>query len=315
MGGVHHRGAVRPPPGRFPPRVLCPCKFALDSPTRLSDLGFAFRTTTSQRARVVQNESLNAVTSATYRESAAIANRYWLAKHVQLCVVHDHVVMLDLLRDKYLAVASPEELAPWVAGWPVASDPIAGASGTSVARASSVDLPIPGSLSRLVRDGLLTSDAASGKPANPTTIPRPRSALVQFQFGVRPRVKSIYAVAVGRAWLTARIARRRLSMQRLVERVQERKARAAHRSWDAQQARDLATAFFWLRPLYYSSRGACLLDSLVLLELLAHHGLYPTWVFGVRLSPFGAHCWVQHGDVVWNDTPEHASSYTPIMGV
>lgn len=174
---------------------------------------------------------------------------------------------------------------------------------------------VPTSLSRLVRDGLLTSDPAGGKPAGSATIPQPRSALVQSQFGVRPRVKPIYAVAVGRAWLTARIARRRLSMQRLVDRVQERNARAAHRSRDAQQARDLVAAFLRMRPLYYPTRGACLPDSLVLLEFLAHHDLYPSWIFGVRLSPFGAHCWVQHGDVVWNDTPEHAASYTPIMSV
>ena len=135
------------------------------------------------------------------------------------------------------------------------------------------------------------------------------------QFGARPRVKLSHAVAVGRAWLTARIVRRRLSMQRLVERVQERKARAAHRSWDVHQARELVTAFLWLRPIFYSSREACLLDSLVLLELLARHGLFPTWVYGVKLAPFAAHCWIQQGEVVLNDTPEHTGSYIPILCV
>lgn len=263
----------------------------------------------------MQNETLSAETGARHREAAAVASRYWLAKHAYLCVARGQVVLLDLKRDKYLSVPSPGELASWVSGWPVAphlpteTPSVAGNSGGP---AHSV---IPASLSRLVRDEVLTSDPALGKPAELATIPRPRSALVQFQFDVRPRVNQTRAIALGRAWLTARIARRRLSMQRLVERVQERKARESHRSWDAQQARDLVTTFLWLRPLYYRSRGACLLDSLVLLELLAQYGLFPSWVYGIKLAPFAAHCWIQNDDVVLNDTPEHAAGYTPILCV
>ncbi len=263
----------------------------------------------------MRNESQNAVTHAPHREAPAIASHYWLAKHGHLCVARGHVVLLDLKRDKYLTVASPEELAHWVVGWPVAADAPGGESGIPAGHDGAAHPSAPVSLSKLVRDGLLTSDPACGKSAGPTTIPRPCSALVHFQFGVRPRMKLRHANAVGRAWLTARIAHRRLSMQRLVERVQERKARAAHRPWDAQQARDLVTAFLWLRPLFYSSREACLLDSLVLLELLAHHNLFPTWVFGVKLAPFSAHCWIQEDGIVLNDTPEHAASYTPILDV
>jgi hypothetical protein len=36
-------------------------------------------------------------------------------------------------------------------------------------------------------------------------------------------------------------------------------------------------------------------------------------VFGVQARPFAAHCWVQKGEVVFNDTVEHVSGYTPIM--
>jgi Transglutaminase-like superfamily len=261
----------------------------------------------------VLNETLNGGAGPSHREAPATAGRYWLARHVYLCVAHGHVVMLDLKRDKYLAVASPEELAPWVTGWPVASRPLGEASSATADRDRPADAAIPASLSRLARDGLLTPDPARGKTADPATIPRPLATLVCFQFGTRPRVKPTHAIALGRAWLKARIALSRMSMQRLVERVQERKARASQRYWDVQQARDIVTAFLWLRPLYYSPRGACLLDSLVLLELLAQREMFPTWVFGIKLAPFSAHCWIQNHDVVWNDTPEHAGGYTPIM--
>ena len=58
-----------------------------------------------------------------------------------------------------------------------------------------------------------------------------------------------------------------------------------------------------------------LYDSLALLEYLARYGIYADWVFGVQTRPFAAHCWVQHGDIVFNDTVEHVSGYTPIMVV
>lgn len=263
----------------------------------------------------MQDEALNAAgTSASHRGSPTAPGRYWLAKHVYLCVAQRNVVMLDLRRDKYLAVTSPEKLAPWVAGWPVPSDlsrPASNVAGWDLA----TDLAPPASLSNLVRDGLLTSDPARGKTAGVVMVPRPCSALVQFRFGIRPQVKLSYAVAVGKAWLTARIAFSRLSIQLLVERVQDRKTRAGQGAWDVQQARDLVTAFLWLRPLYYTARDACLLDSLVLLDLLAQYEIFPTWVFGIKLAPFGAHCWVQDQDVIWNDAPERVGSYTPILRV
>jgi hypothetical protein len=260
----------------------------------------------------VRNEALNAGATGAHGEALAEAHCYWLERHVHVCVAHGHVVMLDLERHKYLALASPEELAPWVAGWPVAANPVQEAS-IGVGRQTPRAPATAALLSRLVRDRLLTPDPARGKPAWPATMPRPASALVDFQFGRRPQVKIIRAIAVGRAWRKARVALRRLPMLRLVERVQERKARASHHSWDAQTARDLVSEFVWLRSLYYGARDACLFDSLVLLELLAQREMFPTWVFGIQLAPFSAHCWIQDHDVVWNDTPERAGTYTPIL--
>ncbi|HCY01912.1 MAG TPA: lasso peptide biosynthesis B2 protein, partial [Erythrobacter sp.] len=34
-----------------------------------------------------------------------------------------------------------------------------------------------------------------------------------------------------------------------------------------------------------------------------------------RSDPFGAHCWVQHGEAVLNDTAEEVLRYTPILVV
>lgn len=58
---------------------------------------------------------------------------------------------------------------------------------------------------------------------------------------------------------------------------------------------------------------ACLYRSFMLLRFLEEHGRDANWVFGVRTRPFEAHCWVQAGGVVLNDTLDHVVTYAPIL--
>jgi hypothetical protein len=75
---------------------------------------------------------------------------------------------------------------------------------------------------------------------------------------------------------------------------------------------DLVHVFLLLRPLY-PRPYLCLFDSLGLLHFLAQFRHFPRWIFGVKLEPFAAHCWVQSGDTVLNDTVEVVRQYTPIL--
>lgn len=59
-------------------------------------------------------------------------------------------------------------------------------------------------------------------------------------------------------------------------------------------------------------KGNCLSDSLALIGWLFERGEGATLVFGVKLDPFAAHCWVQSGDVVLNDRPERVERFTPV---
>ncbi len=61
--------------------------------------------------------------------------------------------------------------------------------------------------------------------------------------------------------------------------------------------------------------GACLQRAFQLRALYARHGFAVDWVFGVRTWPFAAHCWLQSGDRVLNDTLDRVGRYTPIMVV
>lgn len=56
----------------------------------------------------------------------------------------------------------------------------------------------------------------------------------------------------------------------------------------------------------------CLLDSLSLSMFLSRRHLHARIVLGVTGEPFSAHCWVQAGDIVLNDTVGNAMAYTVI---
>jgi len=57
----------------------------------------------------------------------------------------------------------------------------------------------------------------------------------------------------------------------------------------------------------------CLLDSLSLVTYLANRHLPADLVFGVALSPFSAHCWVQFRHIVLNETVTGAAAHTQIL--
>jgi hypothetical protein len=105
------------------------------------------------------------------------------------------------------------------------------------------------------------------------------------------------------------------SLAHLARKKSQRAARFIADATDLDMARDLTRTFIHLRPLAYAARNRCLLDSLALAEFLASHGIRATCIIGVRANPFEAHCWVQIGTHVVNETPEMARRYEPILSV
>ena len=61
------------------------------------------------------------------------------------------------------------------------------------------------------------------------------------------------------------------------------------------------------------TRDQCLFQSLTLFHFLARHGWYPKLVIAVKMSPFGAHAWLQEGDAVLNDQLDQVLPFTPIL--
>jgi hypothetical protein len=240
---------------------------------------------------------------------------YFLAPHVYTCVTEDHVVLLDLRRDKYVGVSRDQmqTVAAQVKGWPLAP-PASAANGDaappSTARADAV-------LAKMLAAGMLTTDPAIGKEAKPIEMERAVDPLVEDDLEVQPAVTFRHIVRFLRASLFAALEMKWRPIERVIASANARKhrKRSAITAMDLDEARRAVGAFIRLRPLLFGAQDACLFDSLALVRYLSYYRIFPNCVIGVQTGPFAAHCWVQEGTVVFNDAPEYVRRYTPILAV
>jgi hypothetical protein len=277
-----------------------------------------------KRAALTPRQETSGREKAAGARSASFVRetRFALAPHVFACVDGSHVVLLDLKHDEYYAldIAVTQGLAVLVAGWPI--------GGSQAADAIEPAKQAVAADALLVVDALLLHELLVSPPRTGKRMDHPRVRPAESDLRTGPaclmRVNICDFVQVARAALVAALLLRCCSLERLVRRTLARKRRSATKlasksagraASAAQHARlvDRLGRFDRLRPLFFSARDACLLESLALLEFLAGHDLHPDWVFGVRTRPFAAHCWVQYGDAVCNDVVERVCRFTPIL--
>ena len=202
-----------------------------------------------------------------------------------------------------------EALGPSLKGWEAATEP----GGCAAAEASED----AGALANDLLDlGILSEQPANSKDALPTVHPFPAEAIEPDSAAGSRRSSCTHAAAFFAAAARASRELRRQPFQSTVESVRVRKSRNGGRAGPPpfERTRSLVSVFDRLR-LYYPRSYLCLFDSLALIHFLARFGVFPDWVFGVTADPFEAHCWVQSGKVVLNDTVERVSAFTPIMSV
>ena len=259
--------------------------------------------------------------------------QYALARHVFVCLQDEHVVFLDVHQDRYFALeaAKTTGLGEFVPGWPVPArsievDAQRQANGPSV-QAGGYQ-PDHGTLSHVI--GLLLEKGVligapeggpqdikkSGKAATPVKAEVPLSDLTDT-LDDPPRIGAGMFVRFTAAAIRASLMLKYRTFENVIDRVARRLARPPSRDavLDIERARQLVGVFATLRPFFFTSKNECLFDALALSEFLAAYAIYPRWVFAVQARPFAAHCWLQHGSIVFNDTVEHVRRYTPIMVV
>lgn len=249
-----------------------------------------------------------------------MSTSYFLAPHVHLCVAGKQVVFLDLERDQYLVLARSHSIGKWVRGWPVAEavEQLAVGHDAWMAPVASVAVPAPEDqrvLGKMAALRMLVTDPALGKVPVPAIIYEAKVALVEPELLKRPDATWGQFWSLVRAYTAAKWTLRRRPIKEVAEAVRARKERALQSgvTLDVSRVRTLVAAFLLLRPILYTAQNACMLDSFTLVRFLALYGVFPDWVFGVKTEPFHAHCWVQQGSHVFNDSPDLVGEFAPIL--
>jgi hypothetical protein len=215
-----------------------------------------------------------------------------LREQVSFCWFGERPVFLDLGADRYycLSTAAEEAFRKLARG---AAPPAAG-------------------LDALERTGLVVRRGAT--PVEPVRTRAPQASLVDAP---PDRMPAGPIVLVEVALRLARARRRvaRTSLRDLIARLHARKAFLSEGDASGDGRRRWLAAGFNAARRGVPYAVACLPDALALLDFIAARGLPADLVFGVRLDPFSAHCWVQADGEVLNDGLGAVAAYSPILVV
>lgn len=255
-------------------------------------------------------------TSRSRPATHGTASTWRWASHVRACVVEDQIVLLDLVRGRYLGLAGkPKGLL------------LAALAGRAEP-GSDLHPLLLNALQALLRQGLLVRDSNGGASTGARTmtgcdsesiaLPSASHSLDPDDGSPSQRVGALDLARFLRAITVARLSLKWRSLHSITLRIAARRQKLADREAhatrsDLHEVQSVVTTFEKLRPLIFTARDHCLFDSLALVELLASHGHHPQWVLGVRTYPFRAHAWVQLGDLVLNDHHEHVRRFQPIL--
>lgn len=211
---------------------------------------------------------------------------YKLRSHVRACVDGANLVFLDLRRDRYRAVRAVS--APRIVGV------TEGGAEPSAVEKSLLELEL-----------IELADETT-----PPIVQRPRAPEQKLacKRGLKPSLGEAATFFSTCLRCSLELKQRRLDL--MLASLQRRKALAR----GAASAERVAGIFEELRP-WYPQQRVCLFDSLALMRFMLDHGLAPSLVFGVRTTPFSAHCWLELNGVLVSDTSDYCASFTPIAWV
>lgn len=250
----------------------------------------------------------------------AQTGKYFLPDEVFLCVAGSSMVFLDLRNDKYIGLR-PDMTRPLMARISMYSDDCDVLALDAITKVTGERHETTEAaeecrriLADLLRSGLLTTDETRASNWRAVSVTIPSLDMSGYDFGSKPVMGLMHLVNFFCACLAAFLKVRFQTTARVVRSVRRRKNRCSS-NYEAKKARDLVEIFKTLRPLFFTAKDHCLFDSLALIEFMARYEIYPTWVFGVQMGPFQAHCWVQDENFIYNEDMDKAHFFTPIMAV
>lgn len=208
------------------------------------------------------------------------------------CRCADRTLFLDIERDRYFCLSA--ETAEAFHRW--------GARETLDEAA----------LERLARCGILVPGKIDAERRR-IRVPSPCHDFGQDHVqNVKARVPDMLWAAF--AQRRARITLRRKPLREILAVLRQRRQSSVSAEPDATESRRIGAAFSAIARLVRSA-DQCLPLALAAWELCDRRAINAALVFGVRVDPFAAHCWVQVADAVIVGDLEQVRMFTPILAV
>lgn len=209
---------------------------------------------------------------------------------VSSCEIDGQVIFLDVLADRYSRLD------------------LATATLITSGRIQELRPEVRQHLDRL---GWLNRKPVTGRSSCVDLVRASREHSAEFEPGA-PSVQQILSAFL--SLLSARVAIARTNLDTLLRSVERKNLMAGETRQAAGARSDLISSFEYVERAA-TRKDRCLLRAIGLQHFLAKQGYESTLVFGVRLNPFEAHCWLQDGDLILNDTIEMVGRFTPIRAI
>lgn len=246
--------------------------------------------------------------------------QYALGPSVYACQLPEGIVLLDVRKDRYIALSDPilRELSHVVQDWPscASSDATEAPGEREKPPASYADLM--GRCEELIGHGILCrTDKSWQTPARQAPeLPRATSFIPDYA-GPTPDVALLDVWRFVASCLTTYILLHVFSLRLALDRVKRRTSRLDRKptSTDPAHVVRLVRIFRRMQPYLYSTKDRCLFNGLTLAQYLTSYRIRAKLVIGVRMDPFSAHCWVQFEDIVFDSTPEEVVCFSPLLVV
>tara|TARA_R110001606_G_scaffold99949_1_gene220151 strand:+ start:6288 stop:6986 length:699 start_codon:yes stop_codon:yes gene_type:complete len=228
-------------------------------------------------------------------------DEYLFCNGIHACAIGGDYVLLDTALDRYLCLSGSQ--AAWFSD--IAALPNGRLSGLASQFAE-----------RLCDKNILTRNNKLGQSIRLTSTCEATASIYDLDTGQRPapsltRIATLLALRAT-SGLARRVRGQRLAATLAAAHHWKEKARA-NASGPDTHALGLARCFHALTPYCLSIHDACFLRSMLLLQFLAHYGVEADWIFGVRLAPFSAHCWVSRNGIILNEERDTCADFQTIM--
>lgn len=223
---------------------------------------------------------------------------YRLREGLSYCEVDGALVFLDLEADRYFRLA----------------ERFRGALAAALGEEGQSNIDVDALVAKRI---LVRSTAASSSPPDAPITAATRSALEQRSS--TPRLHLLTVLETTALVFSTQLQLRTRRLARILGSLVAYRDRmtAGRLSTVATPTAQLlaTTARFRQSRAYVPIEPCCLLDSIAMVRFLARRRIPAAITFGVALDPFAAHCWVQSGDWVLNDTVGNVVAHTPIRRV